>query len=496
MKDTSNIVKNKFEMNQLIEDKTLFKTQCLINGEWIGSATNESIEIVNPYNGEFLANVPQVSRSQVKEAIDSANIAFKKWKKTSALERSNLLKNWFNLIKENINDLASIMVSEQGKPLKEAKGEVNYAASYVEFFAEEAKRIYGDVIPSPFPNSRVVVLKQPIGVVGIITPWNFPIAMMVRKIAPALACGCTCVIKPDERTPLSAFAILELAIRAGIPKGVINAVTGIPSEIGEEFTSNELVRKISFTGSTRVGKILMSSSAQNVKRVTLELGGNAPFIVFDDADIDAAVEGLIASKFRNSGQTCVCANRIFVHKNVEDEFIRKLKIKVEEFKIGNGLEDNDIGPLINDAALKKVERLINDAISKGGKICHGGNRHKLGGTFFEPTIISNINSSMSIFGEEIFGPVASIVTFKSVDEVIELANNTKYGLASYFYAKDMAKIWRVAEELEYGMVGINRGGISSALIPFGGVKESGMGREGSKYGVDDYLSIKYLCMSD
>lgn len=483
-------------MDDLIKDKSLIKTQCLINGQWVDSVTKEIIKVTNPFNGQSIGKIPKVNHSQVNEAIDAAHLAFQKWKKTSAVERSNLLKNWFQLIQENINDLATILVLEQGKPLKEAIGEVNYAASYVEFYAEEAKRIYGDIIPSPFPNSRILVMKQPVGVVGIITPWNFPIAMMVRKIAPALACGCTCVIKPDERTPLSAFSIIELAVRAGIPKGVINTVTGIPSMIGEAFTSNQLIKKISFTGSTKVGKFLMSNASQNVKRITLELGGNAPFIVFDDANIDEAVEGLIISKFRNSGQTCVCANRVFIHSKIEKEFTEKLISEVRDLTIGNGLENNDIGPLINKAAVKKVERLINDAVSKGAKIQLGGNKHELGGTFFNPTIISKIDSSMSIFEEEIFGPVVSLLTFNSVDEVIELANNTKYGLASYFYAQNMSKIWRVAEELEYGMVGINRGGISSAQVPFGGIKESGMGREGSKYGIDDYLNIKYLCMSD
>lgn len=488
--------KNTFELRQLLEDSALLKTQCLINGSWVASETGEAIEINNPYDGQLLANVPSVSANQVNEAIDAADKAFNSWKQTNALERSDLLKKWFDLIIENCNDIAAILVAEQGKPLNEAKGEVRYAASYIEFYAEEAKRIYGDILPAPFPNSRVMVLKQPVGVVGIITPWNFPIAMMVRKMAPALACGCTCVLKPDERTPLSAMAVLELAKRAGIPDGVLNAVTGVPSEIGAAFMKSPLVRKISFTGSTNVGKELMRGAAENVKKVTLELGGNAPFIVFEDADIEAAVEGLIASKFRNSGQTCVCANRIFVHSNVADEFIKKVKLKVAAFTIGNGFEDKDIGPLINEAAVEKVERLLNDALSKGGKMIYGGKRHSLGGTFFEPTLISNINPSMSIFEEEIFGPVAAISTFNSTDEVIELANHTKYGLASYFYAKDLSKIWKVAEALEFGMVGVNRGAISSAMVPFGGVKESGMGREGSKYGVDDYLNIKYVCMSD
>lgn len=481
-------------MNIQLKDNTLLKKQCYINGQWIDSQNGETIEVTNPYQGELLAKIPLLHKKQVEEAITVADQAFRLWKDTSAMVRSALLRKWLDLVYENILDLATIMVLEQGKPLKEAIGEIKYAASYIEFYAEEAKRIYGDVLPAPFPNSRVFVIKQPVGVVGIITPWNFPAAMMVRKIAPALAAGCTCVIKPDEKTPLSAFAMIELAHRAGIPAGVLNIVTGIPSEIGKVFTASSLMKKISFTGSTRVGKILMRDSADNVKRLSLELGGNAPFIVFEDANIKDAVEGVMVAKFRNAGQTCVCANRIFVHESVFDEFTQLLKKEMDELSVGNGMEDVDIGPLINQDAMNKVLRLLEDAQAKGAKIDTGGKQHQLGGTFFEPTIITDIRPTMEIFDEEIFGPIASIVKFKTEEEVITLANNTKFGLASYFYAQNMAKIWRVAEALEYGMVGINRGAISSAYVPFGGIKESGMGREGSKYGMDDYLNLKYVCM--
>lgn len=483
-------------MELKLRNNSIFKNQCLINGKWFDSDKNQEIEVVNPFNSEVIAKVPKLSKKQVESAILAADKSFQTWKKTSAFEKAILMNKWLQLIKENIEDLATIMVLEQGKPMSEAKGEINYAASYIEFYAEEAKRIYGDILPSPFTNSRVFVLKQAVGVVGIITPWNFPVAMMIRKIAPAIACGCTCVVKPDERTPLSALATIALAEKAGIPRGVINVVLGEPSEIGDIFTKHVLIKKISFTGSSRVGKVLMAKCADTVKKVTLELGGNAPFIVFDDANIDDAVEGLIVSKFRNGGQTCVCANRVFVHMKVADEFINKLAKKVKEFKVGNGLDNVDIGPLINEDAFNKIERLVNNAITKGAEICVGGKPHQLGGTFYEPTILKNVDSSMDMFNEEIFGPIAAIITFKSVEEVIKLANNTRHGLASYFYAKDHSKIWKVAEELEYGMVGVNTGGISSAWIPFGGIKESGFGREGSKYGVEDYLNIKYVCVSD
>ena len=483
-------------MNRQLKDNSLLKSKCLINGEWVDAPNGETINVTNPFNGDLVNRAPLLGAKEVERAIESAHHAFQSWSKTNATERSKLLRRWLELVDENIDDLATIMVMEQGKPMREAIGEIKYAASYIEFYAEEAKRVYGDILPSPFPRSRVFVIRQPVGVVGIITPWNFPAAMMVRKMAPALAAGCTCVMKPDERTPLSALAMLELADRAGFPKGVINIVTGVPAEIGKVFTGSPLMRKISFTGSTRVGKILMRNSADTVKRLSLELGGNAPFIVFDDANIKAAVEGAIVAKFRNSGQTCVCANRIFVHEEVFDAFTSLLSKEMKKLRLGSGFDEVDIGPLINQSAVDKVERLLDDAKEKGAKIETGGKPHALGGTFFEPTVVTDITPEMQIFEEEIFGPVASIVRFKSEEEVIRLANNTKYGLASYFYSQNMAKIWRVAEALEYGMVGINRGAISSALIPFGGVKESGMGREGSKYGMDDYLNLKYVCMGD
>ncbi len=479
-----------------LNDKSLLKNQCFINGKWINSDADKTLPIRNPFDFSHITDVPIVSTKQVNFAVESAENAFQTWKNKSAIEKSKLLMRWYQLIHKNIDDLATILVLEQGKPYKEAIGEIKYAASYIEFYAEETKRIYGDILPSPFNDAKVFVVKQPIGVVGIITPWNFPIAMMVRKIAPALAAGCTVVIKPDEKAPLSAFAIMELANRAKIPKGVMNMVTGIPQEIGAIFTSNKHIKKISFTGSTKVGKLLMKACANQVKRITLELGGNAPFIVFEDANLDDAVDGLITAKFRNTGQTCVCANRIFVHKTIAKEFIKKLSKKVKNLKVGNGFNNVDVGPLIDNKALDKVVNLLADAKANGAVINEGGNTHELGGTFFEPTIISNVNSSMEIFETEIFGPIVSIVSFKTEDQVIQLANDTKYGLASYFYAKDMAKIWRVAEALEYGMVGVNRGAISSALVPFGGIKQSGMGREGSKYGLNDYLNIKYLCVSN
>jgi succinate-semialdehyde dehydrogenase/glutarate-semialdehyde dehydrogenase len=478
-----------------LQDQSLLKNQCFIDGNWVNSDNNKTLPIINPFDFSRIASVPVLSQNQVNFAIESAKKAFDLWKNESTIKRSKYLMEWYKLIHENIDDLATIMVLEQGKPLQEAIGEIKYAAQYIEFYAEEAKRIYGDILPSPFKDAKVFVIKQPIGVVGIITPWNFPIAMMVRKIAPALATGCTVVVKPDEKAPLSAFAIMELAKRAKIPKGVINMVTGIPQEIGEVFTSNEIIEKISFTGSTKVGKLLYKACANQVKRITLELGGNAPFIVFDDADVDKAVEGLITAKFRNTGQTCVCANRIFVQQSIAKKFIKKLSKKVKNLKVGNGFDNVDIGPLIDNYALDKVVNLLKNAKENGATIHQGGNTHELGGTFFEPTIISDINPAMDIFNEEIFGPIVSIVSFETEEEVIQLANDTKYGLASYFYTNDMNKIWRVAEALEYGIVGVNRGAISSALVPFGGIKQSGIGREGSKYGLDDYLNIKYLAIS-
>ena len=475
-----------------LRDKSLFKTLCLVNGEWTDSSDYRHIDVVNPFSDEKIAEVPLLTSDQVEKAIAAASYAFKTWKNILVTERTALLKKWNDLILENAQDLATIMVLEQGKPLKEAIAEIRYAASYLEFYAEEAKRIYGDILPSPFAGARIFLIKQPVGVVGIITPWNFPAAMLMRKVAPALASGCTCVVKPDKSTPLTAMALIELANRAGIPKGVINLITGNSAGIGEAFTQSNLVRKISFTGSTEVGKLLMKNSSLTLKKITLELGGNAPFMVFKDANIENAVNGLLESKFRNAGQTCVCANRVFIHNDILQEFCDKLTEKVSKLTVGNGMDDNDIGPLISMEAISKIEDLISDAEKKGAIVLLGGKRHILGSQFFEPTILSGITTEMKIFSEEIFGPVVAIVTFTSEDEVIELANSTKYGLASYFYSSDMNKIWKVAEELEYGMVGVNSGAISSALIPFGGVKESGFGREGSKYGIEDYLNIKYI----
>jgi len=475
-----------------LKDKSLLKTLCFINGEWIDSAAGKYFEIVNPFSNSKIADIPQLTDSQVNEAILAASAAFKTWKNVLVTERTVLLKKWNDLILENLEDLATLMVLEQGKPLKEAMSEIKYSASYIEFYAEEAKRIYGDILPSPFLNTRIFIVKQPVGVVGIITPWNFPAAMLMRKVAPALASGCTCVVKPDKNTPLTALALIELSVRAGIPKGVINVITGDSSKIGEAFTNSSLVKKISFTGSTEVGKLLMKNSSRTLKKITLELGGNAPFIIFEDANIKNAIDGLIESKFRNAGQTCVCANRVFIHKSILAEFCIMLVEKVAKLKVGNGLENNDIGPLINQEAVRKIERLVSDAISKGATVLLGGKRHELGDQFFEPTILSGISVDMDIFSTEIFGPVLAICSFSTVDEVIKLANETKQGLAGYFYSSDLNNIWKVAEELEFGMVGVNSGAISSALIPFGGVKESGFGREGSKYGIEDYLNIKYI----
>jgi succinate-semialdehyde dehydrogenase / glutarate-semialdehyde dehydrogenase len=475
-----------------LKDKSLLHTLSLIDGEWTGSDDNRYLSITNPFSDEIIAEIPQVTNEQIEKAIQAAHTAFKTWKNILVTDRAALLKKWNDLILANAEDLATIMVLEQGKPLKEAIGEIEYAASYIEFYAEEAKRIYGDILPSPFADTRILIIKQPVGVVGIITPWNFPAAMMMRKVAPALASGCTCVVKPDKNTPLTAIALIELSVRAGIPKGVVNLITGNSAKIGEAFAKSKLMSKISFTGSTEVGKLLMKNSSDTLKKITLELGGNAPFIVFEDANIENAVNGLINSKFRNAGQTCVCANRVFIHKTILNEFCNKLTERVAELKVGNGLNDIDIGPLINQEAIEKIEYLITDATNNGAEITTGGKRHKLGKQFFEPTILVNITPEMDIFCTEIFGPVVAIVSFNSVDEVIKLANDTRYGLASYFYSSNMNTIWKVAEEIEYGMVGVNSGSISSALIPFGGVKESGFGREGSRYGIEDYLNIKYI----
>jgi succinate-semialdehyde dehydrogenase/glutarate-semialdehyde dehydrogenase len=473
----------------------LFHQQAYLNGIWVDAHQQAVIEVTNPVDNSVLGTVPNMGQAETREAITAAQAAFPEWRGKLAKERAVMMRRWFDLIMENQQDLAVLMTAEQGKPLAESLGEVAYGASFIEWFAEEAKRVYGDVIPEPIPGQRIVVIKQPIGVVAAITPWNFPIAMITRKIAPALAAGCTVVIKPAESTPFSALALAELAERVGFPEGVINIVTGMPEAIGAELTANPLVRKLSFTGSTAVGKLLMQQCAPTVKKISLELGGNAPFIVFDDADIDAAVAGAMASKYRNTGQTCVCANRLLIQDGIYEEFAAKLAQAVSQLKVGDGLKgETQQGPLINRAAVEKVESHINDAVAQGAKVVCGGKRHALGGTFFEPTILADVTAAMRIAREETFGPVAPLFRFKTEDEAIRLANDTPFGLAAYFYSRTLGRAWRVAEALEYGMVGINEGVISTVVAPFGGVKESGIGREGSKYGIDDFLEIKYVCM--
>ncbi len=478
-----------------LNDPSLFNQQAYINGTWVDANNNDVIQVTNPADNTILGTIPNMGQIETSQAIDAANAVLPEWRNKTASERSEIMRSWFNLIIENQQDLAIIMTAEQGKPLAESQGEIAYGASFIEWFAEEAKRIYGDVIPTPQAGRRIVVIKQPIGVVAAITPWNFPNAMITRKCAPALAVGCPVIIKPAALTPYSALALVKLAERAGFPKGVINVLTGNPKAIGAELTSNPIVRKLSFTGSTEIGKLLMQQCASTVKKVSLELGGNAPFIVFDDADINAAVEGAIASKYRNTGQTCVCTNRFLVQDNVYDEFAEKLAQAVAKLKVGDGLKsDTQQGPLINIAAVEKVEDHIGNALTKGAKVIQGGQRHTLGGTFFEPTVLTEVTANMKIAQEETFGPVAPLFRFKAEKEAIALANDTPFGLASYFYTRNLGRAWRIAEALEYGMVGINEGIISSVVAPFGGIKESGLGREGSKYGVDEYLEIKYVCM--
>ncbi len=478
-----------------LNDEKLLRQQAFVDGNWMNAISGKSYPILNPFDRSVITDVPDMSGEEAKMAIKAAHAAFPDWKNQTAAERSNLLRHWHDLILENEKDLAAILTLEQGKPLAEALGEIRYGASFIEWFAEEARRIYGDVIPGHGKDKRIVVIKQPIGVVAAITPWNFPNAMITRKVAPALAAGCTVMVKPAEDTPLSVLALAELAARAGFPKGVLNVVTAKnPVPIGEELTSNPLVRKLSFTGSREVGKLLMQQCANTVKRISLELGGNAPFIVFEDADIDAAVEGAIASKYRNAGQTCVCANRLFAQDSIYDEFVSKLAAASQSQKVGSGMEEGVlIGPLINNDALIKVELLVEDAVSKGARIVTGGNKHELGGTFYQPTVLANVEESMKVAQEEIFGPVAPVFRFSTDEEVIQMANNTPQGLASYFYGRDISRVWRVAEALEYGMVGINTGMISTTVAPFGGIKQSGLGREGSKYGIEEYVEIKYLC---
>jgi len=478
-----------------IKDHGLFREACYIGGAWVQGNSSVRIDVDNPATGEIIGRVPALGRVETRQAIQAANLAFASWRKRTAKDRSRILRNWSDLMLANQDDLARLMTLEQGKPLAESRGEVTYAASFLEWFSEEAKRVYGDTIPQHESDKRIVVIKQPIGVVACITPWNFPLAMITRKVGPALAAGCTVVVKPAAQTPFSALALAELAERAGVPKGVVNVITGPEKEIGAELTSNLLVRKLSFTGSTEVGRILMAQCAGSIKKLSLELGGNAPFIVLDDADLDAAVEGAIASKFRNTGQTCVCANRILVHDSVYDIFAEKLVAAVKRLQPDNGLnKDATQGPLIDDAAVKKVEEHVADAKSKGAKVLIGGQHHRLGGRFYEPTVLADVTSQMLVAKEETFGPVAPLFRFSTDDEAVAMANDTEFGLAAYFYGRDIARIWHIAEELEYGIVGINAGRISTEVAPFGGVKQSGMGREGSKYGIEEFLEIKYLCL--
>ena len=478
-----------------LKNPGLWRQSCYIAGDWCDADDGATLTVVNPATGKELGSVPKLGRPETRRAIEAANAAWPDWREKTAQERAVLLRRWNDLLLEHQEDLALMMTAEQGKPFDEARGEIRYAASFIEWFSEEAKRIYGDTIPPHQKDKRIFVLKQPVGVCAAITPWNFPAAMITRKAAPALAAGCTMVVKPASATPFSALALAELAHRAGIPPGVFNVVSGTAKEIGNELTDNRLVRKLTFTGSTATGKKLLSASSATLKKVTMELGGNAPFIVFEDADLEAAVDGAIASKYRNNGQTCVCTNRFLVQDQVYDQFAAKLAKKLGKMKVGNGMsKDTDLGPMINNDAVKSVEKHIADATEKGARILLGGKRHDMGGNFFEPTILTDATTEMLLANEEIFGPVAALFRFETDDEAVLLANATEFGLASYFYTRDLARAWRVGEALEYGIVGLNTGLISTAIAPFGGVKESGLGREGSKYGIDAYLEIKYLCM--
>jgi succinate-semialdehyde dehydrogenase/glutarate-semialdehyde dehydrogenase len=479
-----------------LQNPILFRQQCLLDGQWIDAGSGETLDIHNPANGELLGTVPKLGSEETATAITAADQAWKEWRELTGHDRARILRQWYDLIVSNKDDLAMIMTLEQGKPLAEARGEVLYGASFVEWFAEEAKRVYGDTIPMGQPGKRIIVLKQPVGVCAAITPWNFPSAMITRKVAPALAAGCSVVVKPAAQTPFSALALAELGQQAGIPAGVFNVLTGSAREIGAELTENPIVRKLSFTGSTPVGKMLMRQCADTVKKLSLELGGHAPFIVFDDADIDEAVEGAVASKYRNSGQTCVCANRFIIQEGIYDIFAEKLiQAVTEQLKVGNGLDtDVNQGPLIDLNAVMKVEAQIQDALDKGARLGCGGKRAGGNGFFFEPTILLDVTTDMQIAYEETFGPVAPLFSFKDEQEAVAMANDTPYGLASYFYSRDVGRVWRVAEGLEYGMVGMNTGIMSTESAPFGGIKESGIGREGSKYGLDEYLELKYLCL--
>jgi len=478
-----------------LKDPTLLRQLCYVNGQWAGADGGATMPVVNPATGKPIGTAPVMGAAETNRAIAAANAAWPAWRAKLAKERSAILRKWYELMMANLDDLALILTTEQGKPLSESKGEITIGAAYTEWFAEEAKRVYGDVIPTIGNDRRLLVVKEPVGVCAAITPWNFPSSMITRKVAPALAAGCTVIIKPAQATPYSAFALAELAHRAGFPPGVLNVLSGDARAIGGEMCANATVRKLSFTGSTEIGRMLMRQVAPTIKKLSLELGGNAPFVVFDDADLDAAVEGAIISKYRNAGQTCVCTNRFFVHDKVYDAFAAKLAEKVKTLKVGPGTEAGVTqGPLIDAAALAKVEEHVADATTHGAKAMVGGKRHALGGTFYEPTVLTGVTVDMKIFREETFGPVAPLIRFSTDAEVIELANRTEFGLASYFYARDIGRIWRVAEALEYGMVGVNTGLITTEVAPFGGVKQSGVGREGSKYGIDEYLEIKYICI--
>ncbi len=482
-------------MKLTLKDPSLLRQQAYINGEWSDADAGGTLAVTNPATGEQLGTVPLMGAAETRRAIAAANAAWPAWRKKSAKERAAILRKWNDLILENTEDLAQLMTAEQGKPLAESRGEVAYGASFIEWFGEEAKRVSGETLASPWPDRRLLVTKEPIGVCAAITPWNFPIAMITRKVGPALAAGCPMVLKPAESTPYCALALAVLAERAGVPAGVFSVVTGTPKDIGAEMTSNPTVRKLTFTGSTAVGRLLMEQSAKTIKKLSLELGGNAPFIVFDDADLDAAVEGALASKYRNAGQTCVCANRIYVQDGVYEQFAEKLVAAVAKLKVGNGADEGVTqGPLIDEKAVQKVEQHVADALAKGGRLLAGGKRHALGHSFFQPTVIADVTSDMIVATEETFGPLAPLFRFKTDEEVIALANDTEFGLASYFYSRDIGRIWRVAEGLESGMVGVNTGLISNEIAPFGGVKQSGLGREGSRHGIDDYLVMKYVCL--
>ena len=476
-----------------LANPNLLRQQCYLNGVWVDSDAGQTLPVTNPATGEVITKVAHCSATQTALAIDGAVLAQAAWRKRTAAERSKILQTWYQLIMANQDDLAQIMTAEQGKPLAEARGEIAYAAAFIQWFAEEGKRVYGDVIPSPSANSRIVVIKEPVGVCAAITPWNFPAAMITRKAAPALAVGCAMLVKPAEQTPLSALALAYLAEQAGVPAGIFSVIVGEAKEIGGVLTASDKVRKLSFTGSTEVGRLLMQQCAPTLKKLSLELGGNAPFIVFDDADLEAAVAGAVASKYRNAGQTCVCTNRFLVQSGIYDEFAQRLSQAVAQLKVGNGVDTGVTqGPLIDEAALCKVEALVADAVSKGATVVGGGERSTLGGTFYTPTVLTHVLPDMRVAKEEIFGPVAPLFKFETEADAIQMANDTEYGLAAYFYSRDIGRVWRVAEALEYGMVGINNGLISTEVAPFGGVKHSGLGREGSKYGIEEYLEIKYL----